>query len=100
VQQLTVYRHFSDEAAILRACTQHWLAQHPRPSPRPRGKVHRLGARALRRRYGRSRVASSRAVEPKTGLSAVAAAAMGANENGQRGRGEKPVTLWCCESEV
>lgn len=33
VQRLTVYRHFPDEAAILRACSQHWLAQHPWPNP-------------------------------------------------------------------
>ena len=40
------------------------------------------------------------AMERKTGLSAVAAAAMGANENRGVVEGSKPVTLWCCESEV
>lgn len=33
VQRLTVYRHFPDEAALFRACTSHWLAQHPPPEP-------------------------------------------------------------------
>ncbi len=33
VQRLTVYRHFPDEAAILQACSQHWMAQHPPPDP-------------------------------------------------------------------
>jgi AcrR family transcriptional regulator len=31
VQRLTVYRHFPDEAAIFRACSQHWRAAHPSP---------------------------------------------------------------------
>lgn len=31
VQRLTVYRHFPDETAVFKACTQHWLAQHPPP---------------------------------------------------------------------
>jgi hypothetical protein len=39
-------------------------------------------------------------MERKTGLSAVAAAAMGVNENRGVVEGSKPVTLWCCESEV
>jgi len=33
VQRLTVYRHFPDEAAIFRACTSHWFADHPPPDP-------------------------------------------------------------------
>lgn len=33
VQRLTVYRHFTDEAAIFQACTSHWLALHPPPDP-------------------------------------------------------------------
>lgn len=31
VQRLTVYRHFPDEAALLRACGAHFMAQHPPP---------------------------------------------------------------------
>lgn len=31
VQRLTVYRHFPDEADILRACSSHWTGQHPLP---------------------------------------------------------------------
>ena len=33
VQRSTVYRHFSDEAALFSACTGHWLASHPWPRP-------------------------------------------------------------------
>jgi AcrR family transcriptional regulator len=33
VQRLTVYRHFSDELALFRACSAHWSAAHPVPDP-------------------------------------------------------------------
>lgn len=33
VQRSTVYRHFPDEEALFGACTSHWLAGHPWPSP-------------------------------------------------------------------
>ena len=33
VQRSTVYRHFADEEALFGACTSHWLAAHPFPSP-------------------------------------------------------------------
>ena len=33
VQRLTVYRHFPDEVALFEACTSHWLAEHPPPTP-------------------------------------------------------------------
>lgn len=33
VQRLTVYRHFSDEAAVFQACTAHWLSLNPPPDP-------------------------------------------------------------------
>ncbi|HEX6233729.1 MAG TPA: helix-turn-helix domain-containing protein [Jiangellaceae bacterium] len=33
VQRSTVYRHFTDEAALFSACTSHWLASHPWPRP-------------------------------------------------------------------
>jgi len=33
VQRLTVYRHFADEAEILRACSTKWFGQHPPPDP-------------------------------------------------------------------
>lgn len=31
VQRLTVYNHFPDLAALLPACTQHWMEEHPLP---------------------------------------------------------------------
>lgn len=31
VQRATVYRHFSDEAALFQACSSHWLGEHPFP---------------------------------------------------------------------
>ena len=31
VTRLTVYRHFPDDEAIVRACSAHWRALHPRP---------------------------------------------------------------------
>jgi AcrR family transcriptional regulator len=33
VRRSTVYRHFPDEAALLRACSAHWTARNPRPDP-------------------------------------------------------------------
>ena len=33
VQRLTVYRHFPDAAALFRACSSHWLSDHPLPDP-------------------------------------------------------------------
>src|SRR4051794_35211398 len=33
VERLTVYRHFPDEAALLDACSRHWIAEHPPPDP-------------------------------------------------------------------
>src|SRR5689334_20545499 len=35
VQRLTVYNHFPDLAALLPACTAHWLAEHPLPDLDP-----------------------------------------------------------------
>lgn len=32
VERLTVYRHFPDAAAMLQACTTHWLAENPLPT--------------------------------------------------------------------
>jgi AcrR family transcriptional regulator len=31
VQRLTVYNHFPDLDALLPACTEHWIAEHPMP---------------------------------------------------------------------
>jgi AcrR family transcriptional regulator len=31
VQRSTLYRHFSDEAALFEACSAHWVAANPRP---------------------------------------------------------------------
>ncbi len=33
MQRLTVYRHFPDERALLRACSGHWNAANPPPDP-------------------------------------------------------------------
>jgi len=33
VERLTVYRHFPNEAALLKACSSHWFAQNPAPDP-------------------------------------------------------------------
>lgn len=33
VQRLTVYRHFSDDRALLDACSTSWLELHPPPEP-------------------------------------------------------------------
>src|SRR4051794_27440022 len=33
VQRLTVYNNFPEEAALLGACSAHWVAQHPPPDP-------------------------------------------------------------------
>ncbi len=33
VQRATVYRHFPDEESLFLACTSHWSAQNPAPSP-------------------------------------------------------------------
>jgi AcrR family transcriptional regulator len=35
VQRLTVYNHFPDLAALLPACTAHWMAESPPPDPAP-----------------------------------------------------------------
>lgn len=33
VTRLTVYRHFPDEEALVRACSAHWETAHPPPDP-------------------------------------------------------------------
>jgi AcrR family transcriptional regulator len=33
VDRVTVYRHFPNEAALFRACSQHYAASHPLPDP-------------------------------------------------------------------
>ena len=33
VRRSTVYRHYPDEAALLAACSAHWVAQYPYPDP-------------------------------------------------------------------
>lgn len=33
VTRLTVYRHFPDEESLVRGCSGHWRALHPRPDP-------------------------------------------------------------------
>lgn len=53
VERLTVYRHFPDEASMLRACSAHWSALHPLP-PLPAGGTDPLTAcrRTILRLYG------------------------------------------------
>jgi AcrR family transcriptional regulator len=34
VQRHTVYAHFPDDETLVRACSLHWRARHPRPDPR------------------------------------------------------------------
>jgi AcrR family transcriptional regulator len=48
VDRVTVYRHFPDEAALFRSCSQHYAASHPLPDPAqwtqladPRERLHR-----------------------------------------------------------
>jgi AcrR family transcriptional regulator len=48
VERLTVYRHFSDTAAIFHACTSHWLALHPPPEAAAWRELRRPKARARR----------------------------------------------------
>lgn len=43
VERLTVYRHFPDEPAMLRACSAHWNALHPLP-PMPAAGADPLAA--------------------------------------------------------
>src|SRR5690348_4758577 len=31
VTRLTVYRHFADDEALVKACSAHWRGLHPRP---------------------------------------------------------------------
>lgn len=35
VRRSTVYRHFPDEAALIGACSSHWMAANPVPDPTP-----------------------------------------------------------------
>jgi len=39
VQRLTVYRHFSDETAVFKACTTRWLSLNPPPDPQSWGAI-------------------------------------------------------------
>lgn len=43
VERLTVYRHFPDEPAMLRACSAHWTSLHPLP-PMPAPGTEPLAA--------------------------------------------------------
>jgi len=60
VQRATVYRHFPDEAALLAACSAHWLARRPPPDPRPWAAIDdpdertRTALRAMYRFYRES----------------------------------------------
>jgi AcrR family transcriptional regulator len=49
VQRLTVYNHFPDLAALLPACTAHWMQEHPLPDL---GAVLAIGDPAERLRTG------------------------------------------------
>lgn len=48
VRRSTVYRHFADEAAILSACTAHWLAANPFPDPASWSRINDADARLSR----------------------------------------------------
>ena len=45
VQRLTVYNHFPDLAALLPACTAHWLDEHPMPDLSPAFALAEPGGR-------------------------------------------------------
>ena len=45
VERLTVYRHFPDEVALLRACSGQWLAANPPPDPGAWGAIESPEAR-------------------------------------------------------
>ena len=54
VRRSTVYRHFPDEEALFAACSSHWRAQNPPPSPEPWTAIEDPGERtetALRELY-------------------------------------------------
>ena len=58
VQRLTVYNHFPDDAALIGACSAHFLAGHPLPDPGPWTAVRDPAARlrqALEELYARHR---------------------------------------------
>jgi AcrR family transcriptional regulator len=46
VQRLTVYNNFPEEAALLGACSAHWVAQHPPPDPAAWQSIRDPGRRA------------------------------------------------------
>ena len=48
VRRSTVYRHFPDEAAILNACTAHWLAGNPFPDLASWSRISDADARLSR----------------------------------------------------
>jgi AcrR family transcriptional regulator len=55
VERHTVYAHFPDEPTLFSACTAHWAARHPFPSPDGWGKAENPQARlraALNDVYG------------------------------------------------
>ncbi len=43
VERLTVYRHFPDEPAMLRACSSHWADLNPAPTIGPLDRADPLG---------------------------------------------------------
>lgn len=45
VTRLTVYRHFTDEAALIQACNEHWLAQRVPPDPQAWSRIPDPGER-------------------------------------------------------
>jgi AcrR family transcriptional regulator len=54
VRRSTVYRHFPDEESLFAACSSHWRAANPPPSPEPWAAIEDPGARtetALRELY-------------------------------------------------
>ena len=43
----TVYNHFPDDAALIAACSSHWIAQHPRPDAATWAAIDDEGERLL-----------------------------------------------------
>jgi AcrR family transcriptional regulator len=46
VRRSTVYRHFPDEESLFAACSSHWRAANPPPSPQPWAAIEDPGPRA------------------------------------------------------
>lgn len=103
VQRHTVYRHFPDESALLKACSGHFLAGHPPPDVRGWARVEdpierlRAGLEQLYSYYDANEqmianvLRDSAVVPVGAGFRALHTAATAALTAGSRPRGEGPV---------